>query len=120
MNSKPADHLRFLVDVNLPKKFQFFNSNHFIHVVDINPVMKDKEIWDYAILNELVILTKDTDFYEMFLVNDIYPKVVFLKFGNLKISDLHLFFQKFWPSIVDRLENSSFIIANLTTITVIK
>lgn len=104
----------------MPKKFQFFNSNSFIHVVDINPKMKDKEIWDFAISNELVILTKDTDFYEMYLVNDIFPKVVYLKFGNMKISDLHQFFNDFRPSIVEKLETSSFIIANLNKITVIK
>lgn len=54
---------KFLVDVNLPKKFKFFNTEQFIHVVDINPKMKDSEIWDYALSNDLIILTKDSDFY---------------------------------------------------------
>ena len=120
MSSKPVDQLRFLVDVNLPRKFQFFHSSSFLHVVDINPFMKDKEIWDYAISNELVILTKDTDFYEMFLLNDIHPQVVYFKFGNMKISELHQFFQEYWSSIVIKLENSSFIIAQLNQITVIR
>lgn len=44
MSSKPANQLRYLVDVNLPKKFQLFYSESFVHVVDINPVMKDKDI----------------------------------------------------------------------------
>jgi predicted nuclease of predicted toxin-antitoxin system len=120
MSSKPVDQLQFLVDVNLPKRFQFFHSGRFLHVVDIDPFMKDKEIWDYALSNELVILTKDTDFYEMFLINDICPKVVFFKFGNLKLSDLHQYFQEFWPAIVNKLETSSFIIAHLDAITVIR
>ena len=29
--------LRYLVDVNLPKHFRFFNADNFLHVVDINP-----------------------------------------------------------------------------------
>lgn len=120
MSSKPAEHLRFLVDVNLPKKFQFFHSHQFLHVVDINPFMKDKEIWDYAIANELVILTKDTDFYELHLTNDVFPKVVYFKLGNMGLNDLHQFFQEFWPSIITKLENSSFIIAYLDKITVIR
>jgi predicted nuclease of predicted toxin-antitoxin system len=53
MNSKPADQFQFLVDVNLPKKFQFFHSNRFIHVVDIDPSMKDKEIWEYALFKRV-------------------------------------------------------------------
>ena len=51
----------FLVDVNLPRKFAFFNSPLFMHVVDIDPMMTDNEIWEYAIKNEKVILTKDAD-----------------------------------------------------------
>ena len=39
MNSqKLPDEYSFLVDVNLPKKFSFFNSSDFIHVVDIDLV----------------------------------------------------------------------------------
>ena len=32
-----------------------------MHVVDIDPMMTDNEIWEYAIKNEKVILTKDAD-----------------------------------------------------------
>ncbi|MCD4773205.1 MAG: hypothetical protein K8R41_07485 [Bacteroidales bacterium] len=42
----------FLVDVNLPKYFQFFNTDKFFHVVDIDHSMTDSKIWQYA-LNEL-------------------------------------------------------------------
>ena len=55
--------MNFLVDVNLPKYFRFFNSDNFIHDVDINPCMTDTEIWNYALNNNLVILTKDSDFF---------------------------------------------------------
>lgn len=54
---------KYLVDVNLPKKFKFFNTEQFIHVVDIKPKMKDSEVWDYALSNDLIIVTKDSDFY---------------------------------------------------------
>ncbi|MDP3915549.1 MAG: DUF5615 family PIN-like protein [Bacteroidota bacterium] len=120
MDSKPADQFQFLVDVNLPKKFQFFHSNRFIHVVDIDPSMKDKEIWEYALSNELVILTKDTDFYNLYIMNTQYPKVVYFKLGNMKISELHQYFQEFWPFITNKLETSSFIIADREKLTVIR
>ena len=47
----------FLVDVNLPKYFQFFNSDKFIHIVDIDPSMTDSKIWQYALKNYMIILT---------------------------------------------------------------
>jgi predicted nuclease of predicted toxin-antitoxin system len=107
---KQAD-LRFLVDVNLPKRFQFFNSDEFIHVTDINPSMSDKKIWDYSLVNNMVILTKDTDFYNFFLVNNECPKVVYFKTGNMTLKEMHKYFNEFWSKIISRLATSSFIIA---------
>ena len=49
MTSKHPKGYSFLVDVNLPKKFSFFNSPNFVHVVDINPRFTDEEIWNYAL-----------------------------------------------------------------------
>ncbi len=79
---------RFLVDANLPKYFNFFNEDFFFHVVDLNPSMTDNDIWDYAIRNNMVILTKDTDFYYRFLLDDVCPKVVFFKLGNMTFKTL--------------------------------
>lgn len=50
--------LRFLVDLNLPKYFKYFNNSDFEFVIDINPLMSDLEIWNYALKNNLVILTE--------------------------------------------------------------
>jgi predicted nuclease of predicted toxin-antitoxin system len=120
MNLKPVDQLIFLVDVNLPKKFSYFNSIQFAHVVDIDPLMKDKALWDYALANQMIILSKDADFYELFLVNENCPKVVNFRIGNLTLKELHQYFIKFWPYIVEKLDQSQFIIADLDKITIIK
>lgn len=111
MNSKPADQFTFLVDVNLPRNFRFFNQPNFIHVSDINPTMTDKMIWHYALENKYVILTKDTDFYNLYLVTDIHPKIIYFQIGNFTMQTLHLYFQNNWDTILDHLSSSSFIIA---------
>ena len=41
--------MRYLVDVNLPKKFRFFNASDFVFVVDIQATLPDIEIWHYAL-----------------------------------------------------------------------
>ena len=69
----------FLVDVNLPKNFSFFNNENFVFVADINLRMSDTEIWNYAIENNLIILTKDVDFYSKFLLSDTFPKIIYFK-----------------------------------------
>jgi predicted nuclease of predicted toxin-antitoxin system len=63
---------------------------------------------------------KDTDFYARYLISNNYLKVVYFKLGNLRLSDMHQYFHKFWPVILSKLEVSSFIIAQIDKITVIR
>jgi len=79
----------FLVDVNLPKYFSFFNEQNFTFVSDINLQMSDTEIWNYALKNELVILTKDTDFYNRFLISSTAPKIIYFQLGDFSLKQLY-------------------------------
>ena len=119
MISKHPEDYSFLVDVNLPKKFSFFKCANFVHVVDINPRFTDEEIWDYALSEDKVILTKDADFYEKSISSETKPKVIFMQLGNLTIKELHHFFELNWGIIIDHLENASLIIVNIDNIKVV-
>ncbi len=110
---------RFLVDVNLPKRFSFFNSEKFIHISDINPKMTDTEIWNYALKNNLVILTRDADFYNRYLLFVKSPKIVFFQLGNISLKDLHKYFNKNWDLIIKKLENGNLIIARINSIQIL-
>ncbi len=112
--------LQFIVDVNLPKYFHFFNNVNFLHVVDINPSWTDQEIWDFALKNNKIILTKDTDFYNRFISSEVFPKIVFFQLGNQTLSQLHLYFQENWDTIQNALLNASMVIAKKEEITVIQ
>jgi predicted nuclease of predicted toxin-antitoxin system len=54
---------------------------------------------------------KDADFYDLFLTSDIHPKVIYFRFGNLTLNEMHQYFQKFWFAIIGYLDDASFIIA---------
>ena len=101
----------FLVDVNLPKYFSFFNTNSFIFVSDIDLQLSDTEIWNYALNNELVILTKDTLFHNRFLVSENAPKIIYFQLGNLSLKQLHQYFNDNWGKIQSQIETSKLIIA---------
>ncbi|MDQ3846463.1 MAG: DUF5615 family PIN-like protein [Bacteroidota bacterium] len=90
----------FLVDVNLPYYFSLWHTNEFVFVRDLNDAWKDKDIWNYALENKLVIITKDADFYERVLVSKQHPKIIHICFGNLLMKDFFLQMQKLWPQIV--------------------
>ena len=110
---------RYLIDVNLPKFFGFFNSDAFEFVIDINGKLPDKDIWDYAKEQNLVIVTKDTDFYYRCVLANDPVKVIYLKLGNLLIRDLHAFFQQNWDTITSHLPNARMIIATPTGIDIV-
>jgi predicted nuclease of predicted toxin-antitoxin system len=108
---KPPEEFSFLVDVNLPKWFSFFNDKKFTHVVDINPYMRDGEIWEYALKYNKVILTKDTDFYNMSISSLVKPKIIYFQLGNMTIAELHQYFELNWKILLKHLPNASLIIA---------
>jgi predicted nuclease of predicted toxin-antitoxin system len=73
---------KYLVDVNLPKYFSPFNSPDFEFVADLGLRLSDGKIWEYASLNNLIILTKDTDFYYRCITSENPVKVIHFQFGN--------------------------------------
>jgi len=91
---------RFLVDVNLPYYFSLWKDKDYIHQSDIDKGWSDKQIWDYAATHNLIIITKDTDFYHAVLTTPPPPKVIHLRIGNMRISQLHDFLNKVWPDVL--------------------
>ncbi len=55
----------------------------------------DRQIWDFAKKNQYSIVSFDIDFFELSNLLGIPPKVIILKTGNRKTSDLsNLFLEK--------------------------
>ena len=109
----------YLVDVNLPKYFQFFNTDEFSHVVDIDPSMSDSKIWQYALENNLVILTKDSDFYYKCILAKTSPKIVYFQLGNMTLKELSNYFYSNWEAIQSQLLKGSLIIARKYSVDII-
>ena len=49
---------------------------------------EDAEIWEYAKLNDLVIVSKDSDFHERSFYFGFPPKVIWLRIGNCPTSEV--------------------------------
>ena len=110
---------RFLVDVNLPRNFSFFNSGDFHFVSDINSRMSDTQIWNLALKENYIILTRDADFYSRALVSKDSPKIVYFKLGNIKLAELNDYFRTNWMTILRSLENHTILIAGKDSISVL-
>jgi len=65
---------------------------------------KDGAIWQYALQNNAVIVTKDEDFAERCLASAQAPVIVWLRIGNATNPELLTWFRPLWPAIHARLQ----------------
>ena len=99
----------FIVDANLPNSISIWNNGRFEHVLDINPLWDDDEIWDYAKTNNLIIITKDKDFSVKQILKGSPPKIVHIKFGNLKLAEFIQVINTCWTKVETLLQQHSII-----------
>lgn len=84
--------MKFLIDENLPDYLKAWSSAEFLHVTKIAKSIPDKEIWKYALENNLIIVTKDSDFHERILHRGPPPKVILFKIENTSTTLLRRIF----------------------------
>ena len=99
------NHIRFLIDVNLPQYFNFFHSPEFKHILEIDGKMSDEAIWSYAKEHQLIILSRDSDFYFKCL-KDPSVKVIHFALGNIRLKELHAFFRDYWNQVLTHIEEA--------------
>lgn len=100
----------YLLDENLPSTVPLWNDVKFIHVLEISDNFSDGDIWDYAITNSLVVITKDVDFYNRYMSSLNAPKIIWFRTGNIKKKEFYKFIDEIWPGIEKMLLSCSFII----------
>ena len=80
--------LKFIVDTQLPPSLSaFFRSAGYDakHTTDFpsGHLLKDGEIIRIAIQEERIVVTKDRDFLDYYLLKGMPPRVLLLQFGNI-------------------------------------
>jgi predicted nuclease of predicted toxin-antitoxin system len=57
------------------------------HLQDLAQV-PDTEVWEYAQREKFLIVTKDSDFSDLSLLRGFPPKIIWIRRGNCKTSDI--------------------------------
>lgn len=100
--------MRFLVDAQLPPAFAraLVEQGHQAeHLEDVGlRHVEDTAIWDYAVRNQAVLLTKDEDFVEHFKRRAGGPVIVWLRLGNSSKKALLAWFMPSLSAIVERIQ----------------
>ncbi|MFA6285801.1 MAG: DUF5615 family PIN-like protein [Opitutaceae bacterium] len=89
----------FLLDQNLPARLSFVPSLPIGHATALGSNPTDTEIWRHAREHDLVIVTKDADFSGRIILSAPPPRVVHLRFGNLRRAVFHQRLAVVWPQI---------------------
>ncbi len=99
----------FLFDQNLPSRISFQTSLPVHHVSEIGPNPTDTEVWNHGRKHELVLVSKDADFFHRIISSQPPPWIVHLKIGNMRRADFHRFLAGVWPKIETLIKNHKLI-----------
>lgn len=99
----------YLVDENLPSTIPYWSKKNFIHASRLINIRYDTDIWQYAIQNDLVIITGDTNFYYRSLAKSDAPKVIWVKTGKIKNKKFNKKIKSVWKKVEKKLLSKSFI-----------
>lgn len=78
--------MKLLLDENLSRRIIPLIENTYPDSTHVTLVglerTTDLVVWEYAKKHELMIVTKDSDFYDLSLIQGAPPKIIWLKKGN--------------------------------------
>ena len=88
-----------LLDQNLPVRLRFTPSLPVVHATRFGANPGDSELWRLAREHDWAIVTKDADFSVRIILAEPPPRVVPLRFGNLRLAAFHGRLASAWPQV---------------------
>ena len=106
--------MKFLVDAQLPKSLSDlitslgYDSIHTLDLPDKNR-SGDAFIMEFSVRENMVVITKDGDFLESFLLKNQPQKLVIVRTGNIKNQELLLIFNNHLLKVVELLTQGNLV-----------
>ena len=100
--------MKFLVDNQLPVALVLLFISHGFHAEHVlNIKMEeatDRSIWQYAVANQMLMVSKDEDFVYLASATGAKSQLVWIRLGNCRNEDLFAAFETAMPELTDALE----------------
>ena len=97
--------MRFIVDAQLPPALARWLTTQGVeaeHVFDVGLAeASDAVIWQRAMDRVAIVVSKDEDFAHRVQMGATGPKVIWVRYGNVRRVELLQRFTGAWPSILD-------------------
>ncbi len=113
--------MKFLIDAQLPPalKFVFLNRGYeAYHTLDL-PRQNDTSDQEILVLAEkegYVVITKDKDFYNSFVLKHQPKKLILVRVGNIRIKDLKAVFENNFDKLLHLLNYKDLVIVGIDRI----
>ena len=102
--------MKILLDANISWKLTnelvpIFGECSHVDQIGLKIPVNDMDIWNYALKNGFIIITKDNDFSNLLDLKGFPPKIVLLKTGNNSAKALMELLKNIKPMIEDLEKN---------------
>ncbi len=106
--------MRFLIDAQLPRRFCTWitDANHDVkHTLDLPQRNRtpDGEIVEIAEREDRIVVTKDDDFVQSFMINNEPSKLLLITTGNISNVELEKLVQTNLKTIINAFERHRFV-----------
>lgn len=115
--------MRFLIDAQLPRRLshEVTRQGHdAIHTLDLpnGNQTPDQEIIHFAVNENRIMVTKDSDFVASYLLSGLPPKLLLVSTGNTSNEQLSTIFTATLVALEDAFQSHSFVELGKTIITI--
>jgi predicted nuclease of predicted toxin-antitoxin system len=113
--------MKFILDAHLPRRLTFLleqAGNDAIHTLDLSLGNRtsDSFINQLSLYEQRVVVSKDSDFVDSFLLRNEPWKLLLVSTGNIRNAELFTLFQANLKMIVEGFDNFDFIEINRTEV----
>lgn len=107
--------MKFLIDAQLPPSLKkLFTDKGFdcIHTLDLEHGndTSDKMISQISVSEQRILITKDSDFFDSFIVKNEPYKLILVKLGNTSKKDLIQYFHIHFEEIIEKMNDEKMIL----------
>ena len=100
--------MKFLLDAQLPPSLKqlFIQKGHdCVHTLDLElgNETPDKAINKISIAEQRIVITKDSDFFDSFVIKKVPYKLILVKLGNISKNELLQFFRDRFEEIMEKI-----------------
>jgi predicted nuclease of predicted toxin-antitoxin system len=115
--------MKFLVDAQLPKLLSDYiasKGHNCVHTLSLpnKNHSTDKELLTMVVEENRILITKDLDFLNSFLIKKTPPKLILVRTGNIRNNELLAIFRKHLDRLINTINENDLIEINQSEIVV--